>query len=526
MKLLVADPLEKKGLKLLERQKDIQVDVKLGLTSAELKQVIKNYDAVIVRSGTQLTRDILRAAKKLKVIGRAGVGVDNVDLEEATRLGILVMNTPEGNTVSTAEHTLSMILSMARKIPQAHASLRRNEWKRKAFLGMELAGKTLGIIGFGRIGREVAKRAAAFGMAILVYDPFISKEQAKRLDVSGASLKAVLKRSDIITLHLPLTKDTHHLLNEAAFKQMKRGVRIVNCARGGIVDERALCEAIQSGIVKGAALDVFEHEPPNGNPLLTFEEVVAVPHLGANTEEAQENVSLAVAEQVLDALRNKEIKNAVNMPSLDAETRKFLKPWLRLAERMANFSTQLFGGGVQRVEITASGEVAQRNLTVVTLAALKGLLAPICGPEVNEVNARAVATERGMEVKESTVSRLGAFTNALSVATVSERGTNLIVGTLFENQTPRLVRVNEFYVDAHPEGIMLVLRNEDKPGFVGEIGTLLGKHKINIAEMNLGRTKAGQSAFTVINTDQDIPAPVLEEIRRLEKVIDARVVRL
>jgi len=532
MKVLVADRLEKDGLELLKKEKGIHADVKLGLTPAELIKTIPVYDAVIVRSGTRLTKEIIEAGKNLKVIGRAGVGVDNVDLETATKQGIIVMNTPEGNTTATAEHTVTMILAVARKIPQAHASLTQGKWKREEFMGVELQGKTLGVIGLGRIGREVARRASqGFGMKVIAYDPFITEESVKSLGLGVAftDLKKLFKEADFITVHTPLTPETKHIVDRAAFQLMKPGVRIVNCARGGIIDERALLEAIRSGKVAGAALDVFEKEPPVRNPLLKRPEVVVTPHLGAATREAQENVSVAVVRQVVDALHNRAIRNAVNLPSIDPETYRTLQPWINLAEKMGLLHTQLFGGKLREVTIRFGGEVAQYPLAPLTIAVLKGLLQPISGGNVNFVNAPAIARERGISYNEVKASEVKDFSNYIEIETSHNHEKDHLLGTLFGNRLPRIVNINEFWgLDVDPHGYVLVIQNEDMPGVVGKLGTILGRNRVNIAEMSLARVRKGKKmlALTTINTDQEVPAKVLEEVRKSGNIIDLKLVKL
>ncbi len=530
MKVLVADRLERDGLAVLQKERGLKVDVKAGLSPEELVEIIPPYDAVIVRSGTHLTKEVIEAARNLKVIGRAGVGVDNVDLETATKRGIIVMNTPEGNTTATAEHTITLMLALARKVPQAYVSLVQGKWRREEFMGTELQGKTLGILGLGRIGREVARRAGqGFGMKVLAYDPFITEESAKPLGVVFSDLKKLLKEADFITLHTPLTPETEHLIDRGAFQAMKRGVRIINCARGGIVDEKALLQAIQSGKVAGAALDVFEKEPPNRNPLLKRPEVIATPHLGAATHEAQENVSVAVARQVIDALHNRAIRNAVNYPPIDPETYGRIKPWITLAEKMGLFLTQLFPGKLREVTIRFGGEVAQYPLQALTMAVLKGLLTPICGNTVNFVNAGPLAHERGITVNEAKPGEAKDFTNFIEIETGRDHEKNHMMGTLFGNKLPRIVNINEFWgLDVDPKGYVLVIKNEDLPGVVGKLGTILGHNRVNIAEMSLARVQKGKKmlALTTINTDQEVSQKVLDEIIRFSPILDVKLVKL
>ncbi|MDD5217402.1 MAG: phosphoglycerate dehydrogenase, partial [Candidatus Omnitrophica bacterium] len=523
-----SDPLGKAGMAVLKKEKSLHVDECTGLKPDELKGIIGQYDAVIVRSGTKLTADVLAKADKLRVVGRAGVGVDNVDLATATKRGIIVMNTPEGNTISTAEHTFSMLMALSRNIPQACASVRAGEWKRSAFQGAELFGKTLGVIGFGRIGREVSKRAVAFGMKVYVFDPFISKDSVKEMSVEFAELKTLLAKADYITVHTPLTPETKYLINCETIKLCKKGVKLINCARGGIIEEKAILEGIEAGIVSGVALDVFEKEPPVDHPLLKLSQVIATPHLGASTHEAQENVAIDVAHQVVDALHDRAIKNAVNLPNLDPEALKVLKPWILLAEKMGLLYTQLFGGTLKSVTIRYGGEVTNYALAPLTIALLKGLLAPICGETVNFVNASSYAKERGIAVNESRSTRSEDFTNYIELEIPSNGITHRIMGTLFENLAPRIVRIDEFWVDVEPIGSVIFIQNEDQPGVVGTLGTILGKSKINIAEMSLGRVKKGKKmlAMTVINTDSEMPESVLKEIKKYDPILDVKVVKL
>ena len=528
-KILVSDPLGQGGMDELKKEKNIHVDEKSGLAPEELKKIIGDYDAIIIRSGTKLTKDLIEAAGKLRVIGRAGVGVDNVDLPAATKQGIIVMNTPEGNTISTAEHTFSMLMALARKIPQAAASVKSGEWKRHDFLGTELNGKTLGVMGFGRIGREVAKRANAFNMKVVVFDPFISKASVKEQPVEFMDLKSLLAVADFITVHTPLTPETKYLLNEETLKLCKKGVKLINCARGGIIEEKAMLAAIQSGRVAGAALDVFEKEPPSAdNPLLKLPQVISTPHLGAATEEAQENVAIDVVRQVVDALYERAIKNAVNLPSLDPEAYKVLKPWITLAEKIGMLQVQLFGGSLKNVNILYGGEVTRYPLNPLTIAVVKGLLTPICGETVNFVNAPAMAKERGIDVTESRSTQAEDYSNYIEVEMTAGDKKTTIMGTIVGNQQLRIVHINEFLIDVEPQGYVIFIQNEDQPGVVGTVGTILGNNKINIAEMSLGRVPQGKKmlALTVINTDNEVPEKVVAEIKKFPPILDVKVVKL
>jgi len=529
IKILVCDPLGKSGMDVLKKDKKVQVDERPGLKPDELKKIVGQYDGLVIRSGSQITAEIIAHAKKLRVIGRAGVGVDNVDLAAATQRGIIVMNTPGGNTISTAEHTFSMLMALARNIPQAYQSVARGEWKRQQFLGTELSRKVLGIIGFGRIGREVGKRAAAFGMRVLAYDPFLAAEVVKEFPVEFADLNTLLKSADFITVHTPLVPETKYILNDKAFELCKKGLRVINCARGGIIEEKALIAAIKSGKVAGAALDVFEKEPPAADhPLLKLPQVICTPHLGAATLEAQDSVAVDVAHQVLDALHDRAIKNAVNLPSMDTEALKVLKPWLVLAEKMGRAYTQLFGGSVKKITVSYGGELTNYGLAPLTIALLKGLLAPICGETVNYVNAQSLAKERGITVNENRTNQAEDFSNYIQLTVDQNNETTEMMGTVFASKHCRIVRINDFTVDVEPFGTHIFIKNEDQPGVVGKVGTILGSHKINIAELSLGRMKKGKKvyAMTIIETDNDVSEAVVREIKKYPPIIDVKVVKL
>jgi len=525
MKILVSDPLSEEGLKILKDRK-LSVDVKAKLPPEELKKIIPDYDALIIRSGTKATADIINASVKLKVIGRAGVGVDNVDLEAATKKGIVVMNTPGGNTISTAEHTVSMLLALNRNIPQAYASIKSGAWDRKKFMARELSGKCLGIIGLGRIGMEVAKRAQSFGMRIIAHDPFLSSKKAEALEIELVELEELFKRVDFLTVHTPLTEETKHMISTKEFKLMKKGVKILNCARGGIIDEKALLAAINEGIVAGAALDVFEKEPPKDNPLLELDCVIATPHLGASTKEAQINVAVEIAHQVADLLEAKGIRNALNYPCVEGEACRILEPYIKLAEKLGSFQSQIISGHINKVSIKYSGEIVNHEVAPVTVALIKGLLANILGESVNYVNAPIIARERGITVNETKVLENEQFSNLISVEVETSKGKSLISGTLFTKNKPRIVKIDEFHIDTIPEGHVLITKNIDSPGIVGQIGTVLGENKINIAAMNFGRAGAGDKSMIVLNVDNKISEKVLEKIRKCKNVSDAKVIRL
>lgn len=527
IKILISDPLAAEGLKILKDVAEFQIDVKTELKPGLLKEVIKDYDALIVRSATKVNRDIISQADRLKVIGRAGVGLDNVDLDAATKKGIIVMNTPAGNTVSTAEHTMSMILALSRNIPQADASTKKGEWNRAKFMGVELYNKILGIIGLGRIGREVAKRALSFGMKVLAYDPFLSREVAESVGVEMVELEELLKESDYITVHTPLTSETKHMISTKEFSLMKKGTRIINCARGGIIDEAAFIKAVQEGRVAGGALDVFEKEPlSSDNPLLKLDNVITTCHLGASTEEAQVNVAVEIAECVRDYLLGKGIRNAANYPCLEFEVCRILEPYINLSEKLGSFSSQLMEGRFQELNINYSGDVIQHDLTPLTLALTKGILSPILKESVNFVNATGLAKERGIKIKESKSSKEEEFVNSILLQIKTDKETRQIVGTLSSNKQPRIVKIDEYYVEVSPTGEMIVIQNWDRPGIIGNLGTLLGKHNINIASMTFGREKPGGRAITVLNVDNPVSPEVLDKIKKTPNILAVKVIKL
>ncbi|MBI4597561.1 MAG: phosphoglycerate dehydrogenase [Candidatus Omnitrophica bacterium] len=525
MKVLIADHLSEDGIKILKSEKGLAVDIKTGLSPKDLAEIIEPYDGLVVRSATKVTAEVIAKAKNLKVIGRAGVGLDNVDAEAATKRGIIVMNVPAGNTISTAEHTMSMIMACARSIPQADAHVRSGLWERSKFVGTELFGKTLGIVGFGKIGSEVAKRAQSFGMRVIAYDPFLSSERAQQLEIQLTDLKTLYQEADFITVHTPLTAETKHMIGEKEIAMMKSGVRLINCARGGIIDEAALKTAIDEGKVSGAAIDVFEEEPPKDNPLFKLSKVVCTPHLGASTQEAQLNVAIEVAKQVADALLGRGIRNAVNMPSVDAKTLQVLQPYIILGERLGSLASQL-AGQIAEVRVTYVGEVTSHDTSPVTLAILKGILQPMVGENVNYVNASLIAAERGVKVVEAKASRMEEFANVLALEVLSDGKTLTLQGTLSARRQPRIVKIDKYFVEATPEGYMLILKNQDKPGLIGSLGTLLGAAKINIAGMTNGRDEPGGTAITVINIDNAIPPKVMEQVKKLKHVLDAKLIKL
>jgi len=526
IKVLVSDALSEEGLKVFKESKELTVDVKTDLKPDALKEVIKDYDGLVVRSATKVTKEVIQAAKKLKVVGRAGVGLDNVDLEAATQKGIIVMNTPAGNTISTAEHTFSMILSLSRNIPQANASTKKGEWKRSKFMGVEVYGKTLGIVGFGRIGSEVAKRALSFGMKILAYDPFLSAEVAESIGVEIAELKKVLQEADYITVHTPLTNETRHMISDKEFALMKKGVRIINCARGGIIDEIALVKALKELKVAGAAMDVFESEPLSAeNELLKLDNVIITPHLGASTEEAQVNVAIEVAEIVRDALLGRGIRNAANYPCLEAEVCKILNPYINLGEKLGMFAAQLVEGRFQELVINYSGEITKYDLSPVTLALAKGVLEPILKETVNFVNAVSLLKERGIKFRESKSAQEGEFVNLIQLEIKTDKEAKKVFGTLSSNKQPRIVKIDDYYLELYPIGEMVFIRNWDKPGLIGSLGTLMGKSGINIAAMTFGRDQQGGKAISVLNVDSQVSQDIQDKIRELENILTVKVIR-
>jgi D-3-phosphoglycerate dehydrogenase len=526
-KVLVADPVSERGVTELRGSGELDVTVKTGLKEDQLLQIIPDFAALVVRSQTKATAKLIDAAARLRVIGRAGVGVDNVDVDAATRRGVIVMNTPGGNTISTAEHTFSLLMALARKIPQAHASVKAGKWDRKSFEGVELCDKTLGILGMGRIGKEVARRAMAFGMRVLAYDPYLSASFARSLQVELVErLDDVLPRADFITMHMPATPETHHMLDAARLAKAKKGVRIINCARGGLVDEAALFEALQSGQVGGAALDVYETEPPPADfPLRDLPNVVLTPHLGASTAEAQESVGIEIAQAIRAVLLNGEIRNAVNMPTIDARTLEIVGPYLALGEKLGRLLSQIAPKRCERLNINYSGKVAEVDTAAVTRAVLKGYLLAACGREVNQVNAPALAANLGLKVTESRISDTGDFTDLIELSAGCDGESVSVAGTFF-GATPRLVKINNRYLEARPEGVLLILENRDRPGIVGLLGSVLGSSGVNIAGMSLGRDEAGGEALTVLNLDTPPGEDVLKKLLAEEDIRSAHVIQL
>mgnify|MGYP003584115710 CR=1 FL=1 len=526
-KVLVSDPISQRGVDALAEGGLLDVTFQPGIPHDELLKIIPQFSALVVRSQTKVGADVIAAAKKLKAIGRAGVGVDNVDVEAATKRGIVVMNTPGGNTISTAEHAFSLLVSMARNIPQADASVKSGKWDRKSFQGVELNGKTLAVLGMGRIGTEVAKRALAFGMRVLAYDPYLSEARARSLQVELVDkLDDAIPQADFITMHMPLTDETRHMLDARRLGNMKKGARVVNCARGGLVDENALAANLASGHLAGAALDVFEEEPPTvDSALRKAPNIVFTPHLGASTAEAQESVGIEIAQTIRAALLEGTINNAVNAPSVDAKTLAVLGPYLRLGESLGRFVAQLAPKRCGTLNIVYSGKARDLEMAPVTRSILKGFLTHISGDQVNGINAPGLAANLGLQVVESRISDSGEFTDLITVTAADSSAGASVSGTFFGNK-PRVVVVNGRHIEAHPDGVLLVLENKDRPGIVGHIGTLLGKHKVNIASMSLGRDQAGGTALTILNLDSAPEEGVMAELRKDPDIVSARVLRL
>jgi D-3-phosphoglycerate dehydrogenase / 2-oxoglutarate reductase len=526
-KVLIADSISQRGIDELSREGALDITIKPGLSETELIEIIPEFSAIVVRSQTKVTANILKAGKSLRVVGRAGVGVDNVDVEVATQRGVLVLNAPGGNTVSTAEHAFSLLLSVARKIPQADAAVRGGTWDRKNLEGVELYNKTLGVIGMGRIGSELSRRAIAFGMRVIAYDPYLSATRARSLQVELVDeLDDLLATSDFISLHTPLTPETRHILDASRLQRTKRGVRIINCARGGLIDETALANALQDRHVAAAALDVFEIEPlPNDSPLRSTSNLILTPHLGASTAEAQESVGIEIAQSVRAALLEGTIRNAVNMPNLDAKTLAIIGPHLRFGEKLGRFLSQIAPKRVDTLNVNYSGKVNEVDTTAITRSILKGFLQLAGGTDVNEVNAPAFAESLGLKVTESRLSALGDYTDLLELSATAE-GKMVSVGGAFFGATPRIVSINSRPVEARPHGVVLVLENTDRPGMVGRIGTLLGNHGVNIATMSLSRNQAGGTALTVLNLDTAPGEEVLAAIRASDDIHSAQVIEL
>ncbi len=525
-KILVTDELSPQGMELLAAAEDVTVDVKKGLSEAELAEVIPPYHGLIIRSSVTVTANVIDRAENLRAIGRAGVGVDNVDLEAASLHGIVVMNTPGANSMATAEHTIALLLAMCRNIPQAYKSMLELKWTRKKFTGVQLYRKTIGIIGLGRIGSRVALRCRGFGMEVLAYDPYIGADVARELKVKLVSLDELFAQSDFITLHTALTPETKHLINAETIAQMKDGVRIVNCARGALINEDDLAAALTSGKVAGAAVDVYSAEPlPADSPLRGLDNLVFTPHIAASTVEAQRDVGTQVVSQVLQVLRGEDIRNAVNMPLTDPKIVQSMRPYLKLAETIGSLQAQLAGGRLRRIEVEFKGTL-NRQVKLLTVALLKGVLSPTLDELVNYINAPILANRRGIKISQTTGMDARNYPNLITCRVYWDGGCRLISATLFSPNEPRVVQVDNYRMDVRPEGQILVVESQDVPGFLGRTGTILGSAGINIAAMRFGRTEPGGRALTFIKVDSPVPEDVINELMAFEPVYEVGQVML
>ncbi|HEY2492864.1 MAG TPA: phosphoglycerate dehydrogenase [Paenibacillus sp.] len=519
-KVLVSDPISDLGIQQLMDASDVTVVKQTGLSEDELVAIIGEYDALLVRSQTRVTERIMTAGTNLKVIGRAGVGVDNIDLEAATKRGIIVINAPDGNTITTCEHTFAMMMALARHIPQAYAKTINGTWDRKTFIGVELNNKTLGVMGMGRIGSEVAKRAKAFGMNILAYDPFLNEERAEKMEVKLASVDDIVRGADFITVHTPLTPETRHMISRPQFEVMKKGMRIVNCARGGVVDEYALVEAINEGIVAGAAFDVFEHEPPQADhPFLSHPQIIVTPHLGASTIEAQENVAIDVSGEVLHILRNEPFKNAVNIPPVAPSVMNKLQPYFSLGEKLGRFAAQITTQAVSEIQVDYAGDLSDVDTLPLTRYIIKGVLSHHLGSEVNIVNCTHLAKTRDVNVVVSKAPKTKGFTNLISVTLKTQNDQDsLVAGTLLQGYGERIVLLGKFPVDIAPAGHQILISHNDKAGTIGKVGTLLGQNDVNIASMQVGRKIVGGEAIMILTVDKEVPKNVLIQLAAVQEI--------
>jgi len=525
VKVLIADKLSEEGVKILQ-DAGFSVDTKLKLPPEELKKIAPEYEAIIVRSDTKITADIINAASKLKFVGRAGVGVDTIDVDAATKKGVVVMNAPGGNTISTCEQAWALMLASARSTAAAHASTKKGEWERSKFKGVELYSKTLGIVGLGRIGKEVAKRGSAFGMSVIAYDPFVSAETAEKFGVRLVALDELMKASDFITLHTALTDDTRHMIGKDQLALMKKKAYIINCARGELIDQDALFEALKAKSIAGAAVDVYPEEPPKGSKLLELDNIVLTPHLGASTEEAQFNVAIEIAQCIKDALQGKAIRNAVNYVQLDPETYKVIEPYLPLAEKIGRFLSQDIDGAFKSIQISYLGGISRYKTSVLGSAVVKGLLAKQLEETVNYVNALEVAKERGISVEQIQKGEEEEYLSSIMVKITTDKGQRTLEGTLFANKEARFVKLDGVYMEVSPSQYLLVIRNWDKPGTIGFLGTTLGKHGINIAGMSLGRKAPNDIASTILNLDNAVSEDVVKEIASNKNIVSVKFIKL
>ncbi len=518
-KVLISDNLSPAAVAIF-KERGVDVDVKVGLSKDELAEIIGGYDGLAVRSATKVTEKIIGAATRLKVVGRAGIGVDNIDTRAATARGIIVMNTPYGNSITTAEHAISLMLALARQIPQADRSTKAGKWEKSKFMGVELFGKTLGVIGCGNIGAIVADRGIGLKMRVMAYDPFLSPERAIEIGVEKVELEELFRRADFITLHTPLTERTRNIIDAKALAQMKPSARIINCARGGLIDEAALAEALKAGSIAGAALDVFEVEPAQESPLFELDNVICTPHLGASTSEAQEKVALQIAEQMADYLLKGAISNAINFPSITAEEAPKLTPYIKLAEQLGSFAGQLTETRLKHARIEYTGEIAEMNTRALTAAMLAGLLRPQL-TDVNMVSAPAMARERGLVVEEVKRGEEGAYQTYVRLTVETERGERSVAGTVFSDGRPRIVQIKGIGMEAELSPHMLYITNQDKPGFIGRFGSLMGEAGVNIATLSLGRDRPGGDAISLVAVDEPVSDEILAKVRALPMVTRA-----
>ncbi|MBQ0140830.1 MAG: phosphoglycerate dehydrogenase [Kurthia sp.] len=524
--ILISDPLSEDGIYPLRQEKELDLNIvsNTGLSPEELKAIIKDYEVLLVRSQTKVTREIIEAADNLKLIGRAGVGVDNIDLDAATEKGIIVVNAPDGNTNSAAEHTTAMIMALARHIPHAHMSLQEGRWDRKKFTGVELKNKTIGVVGFGRIGQEVAHRAKGNRMNVIAYDPFLTAEKAEKAGVAYGSVEDVAKVADFITVHTPLLDSTRHMINADIFQLMKDGVRIINCARGGIIDEDALYDAIQSGKVVGAALDVMEEEPFVGNRLLELPQVIATPHLGASTIEAQESVAVDVSNDILSYFKFGSVINPVNMPSVPKDMVAKVEPFFELGAKIGKFVSRLSDDAINEVNIYYSGDLANFDVRPLTNNTIKGILMRNLGNHVNNVNARYLAERNDIKINEHKSTRAKAFLNSMTVEVVTATSTHKVKGTLLAGLGARIVQVDDYVVDVNPEGHIIFIKHTDKPGAIGRVGTLLAQQNVNIAAMQVGRAQEGGNAIMVLSVDNTVET--IDFLKQQENIFDVKTIDL
>ncbi|GGK02157.1 phosphoglycerate dehydrogenase [Lentibacillus kapialis] len=524
--ILIADPISDEGLDVLYKAKDVSITKETDLKSEELEKRIPEFDALLVRSQTKVTRNIIERAENLNIIGRAGVGVDNIDLDAATENGIIVVNAPNGNTNSAAEHTMAMMMTLSRKIPQAHSALKNRKWERSKYVGVEVKNKTLGIIGLGRIGTEVAYRAKGQRMNVIAYDPFLTEEKADKMGITYGEFEDVLSEADYISVHTPLMKETRHMIGADAFRQMKDGVHIVNCARGGIIEEDALYDAIVSGKVAGAAIDVLEEEPFQDHKLLELPQVVATPHLGASTVEAQENVAIDVCHDVLSHLNGDQVKNPVNLPSVPSDIFSQIEPYFNLAEKLGMFLIRLTDDVPEEVNIYYSGELSDVKIAPITRNAVKGLLERHLGSRVNDVNAQYLAAKKDITIHENRTSTTKGFTNLMTVEVKTKSGIRSVSGTLLNGLGARIVRVDDYSVDVMPVGHLVVIHHKDRPGVIGKMGSLLAEQHINIATMQVDRSDVGGNAIMILSIDKYPEQSELEALKELEEINDVTAVDL